>query len=143
MTVDTKEEFGFDNGSSILSIPSTAHSARSKAVFGVIFDEAAFMEDAEAVFAALDPLCYGPLFMFSTANGMGNCSIAPTSTPRSRLGVAIQSSIRGLWSLAAPRNGMRPGAKVLRKQPHILAQEHPANAAEAFLRSGRTALPVE
>ena len=69
---DTNEEFKFDNGSGMLALPSTARSGRSRAVYGVLFDEAAFMENAEEVLAGIDPMCYGPLFMFSTANGMGN-----------------------------------------------------------------------
>ena len=143
VTVDTKEEFGFDNGSSILSIPSTAHSARSKAVFGVIFDEAAFMEDAEAVLAALDPLCYGPLFMFSTANGMGNL-FHRTYLDSLKPGSVWKSSFYP-WSVVPGRTQKwyESQQRKLRESPHILAQEHPNNPAEAFLRSGRTALPVE
>lgn len=143
VTVDTKEEFGFDNGSSILSIPSTAHSARSKAVFGVIFDEAAFMEDAEAVLAALDPLCYGPLFMFSTANGMGNL-FHRTYLDSLKPGSLWKSSFYP-WSVVPGRTTRwyESQERKLRETPHILAQEHPNNPTEAFLRSGRTALPVD
>jgi len=143
VAVDTKEEFGFDNGSSILSIPSTAHSARSKAVFGVIFDEAAFMEDAAAVLAALDPLCYGPLFMFSTANGMGDL-FHRTYLDSLEDNSAWVSSFYP-WSVVPGRTEKWYEAQERkhRKTPHILAQEHPRNPTEAFLRSGRTALPID
>ena len=141
--VDTKEVFGFSNGSSILSIPSTAHSARSKAVFGVIFDEAAFMEDAEGVFAALDPLCYGPLFMFSTANGMGNM-FHSTYLESKEPGSVWRSSFYS-WHVVPGRSEKWYGSQVrkYRNKEHLLAQEHPSNEMEAFLRSGRTALPVD
>ena len=141
--VDTKEIFGFANGSSILSIPSTAHSARSKAVFGVIFDEAAFMEDAEGVFAALDPLCYGPLFMFSTANGMGNM-FHQTYLESKEPGSSWRSTFYS-WRVVPGRTDKWYEAQVrkYRNKEHLLAQEHPSSEAEAFLRSGRTALPVD
>ena len=141
--VDTKEVFGFSNGSSILSIPSTAHSARSKAVFGVIFDEAAFMEDAEGVFAALDPLCYGPLFMFSTANGMGN--MFHSTYLESKEPGSVWRSTFYSWRVVPGRSDKWYEAQVrkYRNKEHLLAQEHPGNDMEAFLRSGRTALPVD
>ena len=141
--IDTKEVFGFDNGSSILSIPSTAHSARSKAVFGVIFDEAAFMEDPEGVFAALDPLCYGPLFMFSTANGMGNM-FHQTYLDSLEPGSSWHSSFYP-WSVVPGRTEKWYDSQLrkYRNKEHLLAQEHPASDTEAFLRSGRTALPVD
>jgi hypothetical protein len=141
--VDTKEVFGFSNGSSILSIPSTAHSARSKAVFGVIFDEAAFMEDAEGVFAALDPLCYGPMFVFSTANGMGNM-FHSTYLESKEPGSVWRSSFYS-WHVVPGRSDKWYAAqqRKYRNKEHLLAQEHPSSEAEAFLRSGRTALPVD
>ena len=141
--VDTKEVFGFSNGSSILSIPSTAHSARSKSVFGVIFDEAAFMEDAEGVFAALDPLCYGPMFVFSTANGMGNM-FHSTYLESKEPGSSWRSSFYS-WHVVPGRSEKWYEAqqRKYRNKEHLLAQEHPNTDTEAFLRSGRTALPVD
>ena len=72
ITDNNSEKMTFDNGSYLESIPATSGAGRSSSVFGVLTDEFAFVENGADLYAALDPLCYGPMFVFSTANGMGN-----------------------------------------------------------------------
>ena len=140
---ETAESIEFTNGSSITSIPSTASSGRGDAVWGTIFDEAAFMEDADAVFAALDPLTYGPMFMFSTANGMGNL-FHQTYTTADTPGSLWQRHFYP-WSVVPGRDEQWYANKkaVYVNTQHLLAQEYPTTDVEAFLKSGRVALPVE
>ncbi len=143
LTVETQEQIEWDNGSRIIVVPSTSRSGRGKAMFGVSIDEAAFMEDPEGVYAALDPLCYGPMYMFSTANGMGNFfhetwvdSLKADSEWVSRFHPWMARPDRDeAWYERKKRQ--------YRTKPHLLAQEYPTNPEEAFLKSGRTALSVE
>lgn len=140
---DTGEEFGFDNGSRFLAIPSTSRSGRSKAVYGVLMDEAAFQVDADDLFAALDPLCYGPLFMFSTANGMAGTfhqNWLDAQLPGSEWGSLFFS-----WDVVPGRDEdwYDKQTRKYRATPHLLAQEYPRTPTEAFLKSGRTAFDIE
>jgi len=140
---DTGEEFGFDNGSRFLAIPSTSRSGRSKAVYGVLMDEAAFQQEADELFAALDPLCYGPLFMFSTANGMAGTfhqNWLDAQLPGSEWG-----SLFFPWDVVPGRDEdwYDKQTRKYRATPHLLAQEYPRSSVEAFLKSGRTAFDIE
>ncbi len=140
---ETAESIEFDNGSSITSIPSTASSGRGDAVWGTIFDEAAFMEDADSVFAALDPLTYGPMFMFSTANGMGD--LFHQLYVAAGLDRSIWKRSFYPWSVVPGRDEQWYDNKtsVYVGREHLLAQEYPSTDIEAFLKSGRVAFPVE
>jgi hypothetical protein len=139
---ETTEVFAFDNGSSIEALPSTAAAGRGKAVFGVIFDEAAFMLDAGALYAALEPLCYGPMFILSTANGMGNWyhgKWEESQQPDSDMG----SRFSPWWVVPGRTEEWYEAQKrKYRTQPHMMAQEYPATPEEAFSRSGRTVFDV-
>lgn len=141
-TKDTGEEFGFDNGSRFLAIPSTSRSGRSKAVYGVLMDEAAFQMEADELFAALDPLCYGPLFMFSTANGMSG--MFHQNWLDSQLPGSEWSSLFFPWDVVPGRDDewYARQTRKYRATPHLLAQEYPKDATEAFLKSGRVAFDV-
>lgn len=142
LETETQEEIAWDNGSRIVVVPSTSKAGRSKAMFGVLFDEAAFAEDAGGIYAALDPLCYGPMFVFSTANGMGNWFHDTWLD-------AQQST--SVWGSRFRPWHVRPGrdqAWYDRKQrsyteKHLFFQEYPNNPEEAFLKSGRNALNMD
>lgn len=143
VTKDTNEEFAFDNGSRMLAIPSTSRSGRSRAVYGVLFDESAFMEDPEGVFAGIEAMCYGPMFMFSTANGMGNMfhsTWVESMLPDSQWDAKFYP-----WNVVPGRTDEWYEAKRLtyRGKEHLFYQEYPATPEEAFLRSGRTAFDIE
>ena len=139
----TSQLFAFENGSSILAIPSTERSGRSRAVYGALFDEAAFMEDAGAVFAGVEPTVYGPLFMFSTANGMGDFfhdTWVESLADDSEWDMSFYP-----WSVVPGRTEAWYETQKLtyRTQPHLFYQEYPNNPTEAFLKSGRTAFDIE
>lgn len=140
---ETQEAMTFDNGSRIVVVPSTSRSGRGKAMFGVLIDEAAFMEDPDGVFAALDPLCYGPLFMFSTANGMGNF-FHETWVDSQRADSEWRSGFRP-WDARPDRDEQwyERKKRVYRTKEHLFYQEYPSNPEEAFLKSGRTALNID
>ena len=140
---ETQEAIEFDNGSRIVVVPSTSRAGRGKAMFGVLIDEAAFMEDPDGVFAALDPLCYGPLFMFSTANGMGNF-FHETWIDAQKADSEWRSGFRP-WSARPDRDEQwyERKKRVYRTKEHLFYQEYPSNPEEAFLKSGRTALNLE
>jgi hypothetical protein len=151
VTKETEDRIAFDNGSSITSLPSTSKAGRGRAVFGVMIDEAAFIENADEIFAALDPMCYGPIIIFSTANGMGNWyqeTWAEAEQPETPWVPFFES-----WE-KVPIRADRPDelrdddwyhrqALKFRKTPHLLYQEHPRNPQEAFAKSGRHALLME
>ncbi len=140
---DTFEEFGFNNGSSMLAIPSTSRSGRSRAVYGCLFDEAAFMVEADEVFAGVEPMVYGPMFVFSTANGMGN--FFHETWVESLATDSLWDMKFFDWSVVPGRDQEWYTAKKLayRGKEHLFFQEYPANPGEAFMRSGRTAFDIE
>lgn len=138
------ERMSFDNGSWILSIPATSRAGRSKVVFGVLLDEFAFAgTEAEGLLGALDPLCYGPMIVFSTAFGMGN--------PFHSLWVESQKH-DAEWDGRFRPWHVVPGrdekwyAREKRKyrgREWQFYQEYPSNPEEAFAKTGRTALPMD
>ena len=143
VTTDTNTEWYLTNGSGMKSIPSTARSGRSRAVFGCIFDEAAFMVDAGDVFAAVDPAVYGPMFVFSTANGMGDFFHGIWTD--SLHDDSIWDMKFFAWDVVPGRDQKWYDTRKLsyRAQEHLFYQEYPGNPAEAFLKSGRTAFDLE
>lgn len=140
---DTYEVFGFDNGSSITAIPSTSKAGRSRAVYGVIMDEAGFQEYADELFGALDPMCYGPMIVLSTANGMGNWFhqiYQDAHHPDSAWSHSFYP-----WTEVPGRSDewYEEMRKRYRSQPRLFAQEYPASPLEAFLKSGNTVYDLE
>jgi hypothetical protein len=137
------ERLTFSNGSSILSIPATSKAGRSKTVFGVIFDEAAFVQDAEGLFAALDPLTYGPMLMVSTAQGMGNFFHqiwVDGQLPDSGWEARFRP-----WSAVPDRTQKwyETEKRKYRGREAAWFQEYPATPEESFSKTGRAALPVD
>ena len=139
----TQTEIQFDNGSGMKSIPSTGRSGRSRAVFGCIFDEAAFMVDAQDVFAGVDPAVYGPMFVFSTANGMGD--FFHSTWVEAMADDSVWNMQFFPWSVVPGRTEewYDTKQKSYRGQEHLFFQEYPSNPTEAFLKSGRTAFDLE
>lgn len=138
------ERMTFDNGSWILSIPSTSKTGRGRVVFGVILDEFAFTgTEAEGLLAALDPLCYGPMFVFSTAFGMGN--------PFHTLWVESQrhdsewdARFRPWWVVPGrSQEWYEREKRKYRGREWQFYQEYPSTPEEAFARTGRTVLPMD
>lgn len=143
LTVDNTEEMAWDNGSSFSAIHSGAAAARGRAVYGAIMDESAFMENAEALFAALDPLTYGPLFLFSTANGLGNF-FADTWQDAELVDSEWERGFHS-WSVVPGRDQKwyEQMRRRYRGREWLFFQEYPSTPAEAFAKSGRTAFPLD
>lgn len=153
VTDDNLEIFGFSNGSWIMSVPSTSSAARSNAVYGALVDEFAYVPDGDALLTALDPLCYGPMFVFSTAQGMGNPdhklwmeSQAPDSVwvgmfrpwhvvpERGPFYEDDEGRLTSKWYEREKRK--------FRGRENEFYQENPSTPEEAFARSGRTVIPM-
>jgi hypothetical protein len=137
------EEIEFDNGSRIISIPSSSSSGRGRAMFGALMDESAFMENADELFAAIDPMCYGPLFMFSTANGIGN--FFQETWAESQMEDSEWEGAFHPWSAHPARDEVwyKRTQRKYRARPHLFYQEFPSTPEEAFLKSGRVALLMD
>lgn len=140
---DNTEELRFDNGSLIESIPATAGAGRGGSRYGMIMDEAAFVEVAAELYAAVGPQTYGPMFVFSTANGMGNWFHEIWLD--SELADSEWIGNFHPW-YAVPGRDERwyeREKRRMRNTPHLFYQEYPATPTEAFARSGRTALNID
>lgn len=128
------------HGSWVESIAATGGTGRGEAVYGVMWDEAAFAEAAEGMYAALEPLTYGKFFVLSTANGMGNWFHAKWVD--SNLPGATWQPVFFPWNARITRDEVwyEKKKRDYRGQPWLFYQEYPANPEEAFAKSGRTAI---
>jgi|3_EtaG_2_1085321.scaffolds.fasta_scaffold01854_3 hypothetical protein len=143
LETENMQEMRFANGSSVTAVHSGSSAARGRAAYGVIMDEAAFMEDAESLFGALDPMCYGPMFVFSTANGLGNWFQElwqDSELADSEWGRGFQP-----WHVVPGRDQTwyNRRKRRYRTREWLFYQEFPASPGEAFAKSGRTALPLD
>jgi hypothetical protein len=140
VTTDAAQMIGFENNSKIEALASTAAAGRGDSVYGVIFDEAAHMQDAESVFGALDPLCYGIMIVFSTAKGMGNWFHERWLD--SELSDSEWTGVFYPWSVVPERDqGWYDRTKMkYRGQDWLFFQEYPSSAEEAFAKSGQVAI---
>ena len=139
MEQHTQSTIVFANGSRIESVPATGSTGRGDAVYGALLDECAFMEYAEDIWGAVEPLVYGPAMLFSTANGMGNFfheiwldSERPDS---------VWKGIFYPWDVVLTRDDdWYDHAKAsFRGREWLFYQEYPKNPEEAFAKSGRVA----
>ena len=140
LKTDSASVLAFDNDSKIESLPATAAAGRGDSVYGVIFDEAAHMQDASAVFGALEPLCYGPFIVFSTANGMGNWF--HEKWVDSEMPDSMWRGVFYPWS-AVPERDERWYENTKRKyvgEEWLFYQEYPSTPEEAFAKSGQVAI---
>lgn len=138
LVTDSTERIAFGNDSRIDSIPASADSGRGDSVYGVLFDEAAHMSEPEELFGSLEPLCYGPMFVFSSANGMGNFFHGlwlEAQQPDS-----VWASLFFPWNEVPERDEKwyERTKRKYRGQDWLFYQEYPATADEAFAKSGRT-----
>lgn len=134
----TQTTVEFENGSRLEAIPSVASTGRGDSVYGAILDEFAFMDYANEVFAALEPLVYGRMIVISTANGMGN-RFHEIWLDSER----DDSAWEGIfypWDVVPSRTQDWYDRKKLafRGQEWLFFQEYPQDAEEAFAKSGRT-----
>lgn len=140
LVTSSSERMAWANESRIDSIPASAGSGRGDSVYGVLFDEAAHMENPEELFGSLDPLCYGPMLVFSSANGMGNWY-------HSRWKESQMPDSEWQWMFCSWREV--PGRddawyqrtkKRYRGSMWLFYQEYPGTPQEAFAKTGRRAI---
>ena len=143
LTNDNMESMEFDNGSTVLSVPATSKAGRSKVAYGVLLDEAAFAEAAEGLYGGLDPLCYGPMFVFSTANGMGGF-FHETWVESQRSDSEWDSRFRP-WHVVPGRDAVwyATEKRKMRGREWLFFQEHPSTPEEAFAKTGRTVFNID
>jgi len=135
----TQEALIFANGSRIESVPATPNTGRGDAVYGVLLDEAAHMEYAAEIWAAIEPLVYGKAMMFSSANGMGN--LFHDVWLDSQQDDSVWDGMFQPWSAVPERDEAWYEAtkRAHRHQPWFFYQEYPTTPEEAFAKSGRVA----
>lgn len=129
----------FANGSRIESVPATGSTGRGDSVWGAFLDEVAFMEYAEPIWGAVEPLVYGRSMLVSTANGMGNFFHdiwLDSEQP--------DTAWHGMfypWSAVPERDEewYEKTKRAYRAQPWLFFQEYPSTPQEAFAKSGRVA----
>ena len=133
----TQSILEFDNGSRLESVPATGSTGRGDSVFGAVLDEFAFMEYAESIYGAVEPLVYGKTFVLSTANGMGNTFHGFwLDSLRSE---SAWSPVFFGWDVVPSRDDAWYRERQLRYrgQEWLLFQEYPSSPEEAFAKSGR------
>lgn len=139
---DNKQRIDFDNGSSIISLPSAADPARGFSGFLVVVDEWAFLNNPEEAWAAIEPVADvgGRIIGLSTANGHGN--FFHTLWVDATTGNNFFKTMFQSW-----RAGGRDDSWYEKKKKALpswqLAQEYPDNPEEAFLKSGNPVFDLD
>lgn len=135
----TQSELVFANGSRIESVPATGSTGRGDSVYGALLDECGFMEYAEEIWGAVEPLVYGPAMLFSTANGMGN--FFHEIWLDSQRSDSVWRGIFYPWHVVKTRTQEWYDHTKLsfRGREWLFYQEYPASPEEAFAKSGRVA----
>ena len=133
----------FANGSRIESVPATGSTGRGDAAYGALMDECAFMEYAEDIWGAIEPLVYGPAMLFSTANGMGN--FFHEIWLDSQRDDSVWTGIFYPWDVVPGRDQDWYDHTMMsfRGREWLFYQEYPQSPEEAFAKSGRVAFPYD
>lgn len=139
----TQTAITFTNGSRIESLPATASTGRTDSVHGALLDEAAFMEYAPEIWAAIEPLAHNKRMIFSTANGMGNFFHDVWLDSQQE-----DSGWQGVffpWSVVPERDEdwYNSTKRVYRGREWFFYQEYPSSPEEAFAKSGRVAFQAD
>ena len=141
MTIN-QSRIGFSNESYLESLPSASDPARGESVYTVVVDELGLLPNSEEAWAAIEPIADvgGRVIMLGTAHGEGNLF--------HKLWVGSQNRtnrFRGMffpwWS--GDRDQEWYDAKARDLPDWQLAQEYPADADEAFLRSGHPVFNID
>lgn len=132
----TQTRSEMSNNSALESMPSANDPARGSTAFLIVVDEIAFLPNADAAWASIEPVVDvgGNCIMLSTAFGEGNLF--------HKLWVGSQNLTNQFKGLFFPWSaGDRDEAWYEDKKATLpewqLAQEYPSNPEEAFLKSGR------
>ena len=140
---ETQNALVFDNGSRIESVPATGSTGRGDSVYGALLDECGFMEYAEDIWGAVEPLVYGPAMLFSTANGMGN--FFHEIWLDSQRDDSVWKGIFFPWHVVKTRDDAwyNHTKMSFRGREWLFFQEYPSTPEEAFAKSGRVAFTLE
>lgn len=141
----TLQKLTFENESSIECLPSTQDPARGESAYLIVVDEWAFLENPEEAWASIEPVADvgGRVIGLSTANGSGN--FFHNFWVNATVGRGRFVPLFFPWSANSDRDETWYADKVedLRMTPHILHQEYPRSAEEAFIKSGRNVFDVD
>ena len=144
---ETQSELIFSNDSYIESVPATGDTGRGDSVYGAILDECAFMEYAEDIWGAVEPLIYGPAMLFSTANGMGNFFHEiwlDSQRPDSAWHGIFYPWQTGDGVVEARDSDWYDFKRLtFRGREWLFYQEYPSSPEEAFAKSGRVAFSTD
>ena len=126
----------WDNGSTVMSLPSRNNPARGFTGRLVVVDEWAFLENGDEAWASIEPVTDigGQVIGLSTANGVGN-----TFHDLWLRAVGGNSSFKPMfysWKAVPERDEAWYEAKKHDMQVWQLHQEYPTTPEEAFIKSG-------
>jgi hypothetical protein len=142
VTQINQSRMGFSNESYLESLPSASDPARGETVYTVVVDELGLLPNSEEAWAAIEPIADvgGRVIMLGTAHGEGNLF--------HKLWVGSQNGTNRFkgkffpwWS--GDRDEAWYEAKARDLPDWQLAQEYPADADEAFLRSGHPVFNID
>jgi len=138
---NNQQKLSFSSDSAIESLPSQKDAARGRTVRLMIADEFASLADQEEAWAAMLPATDigGQVVVLSTAKGAGD--LFETLWNKATLGE--MDFVPLFWSWREAFDEVWYEAKKASTLPWILAQEHPTNAEEAFVRSGNTVFDID
>lgn len=140
---ENKDDITFANGSIIESLPSKEDPARGSAVSLIVVDEWAFFDDAEAAWAAIQPVADvgGRVLGLSTANGWGDFFHSEWVKARAGIGKFVPMFFP--WSANTDRDADWYEAQKNQMPEWQLWQEYPSTEDEAFIKSGRPVFNVD
>lgn len=131
---NNQQKMTFENDSTVESLPSRKDAARGRTVRMIIADEFASLQDQEEAWAAMEAAADigGQVIVLSTAKGAGDLF----ETLWNRAKAHEMPYVPLFWSWKEAFDDQWYESKKRTTLPWILAQEHPTNAEEAFVRSG-------
>lgn len=136
-----EQRMKFSNHSSITSLPSRKNAARGRTTSLLIADEFAFLEDQEEAWAALRPAADvgGQVVVLSTANGSGD--LFETLWNKASTKAMNYTPLFFSWRTAFTEEWYEMKKREL--LPWQLAQEHPSDPEEAFVKSGNAVFDLD
>lgn len=141
--VEHQQRMAFDNGSQITSMPSASDPARGESATLVVVDEWAFLPNPSEAWASIEPVADagGKIIGLSTANGSGN--FFHHLWVGASTGNNLFDPMFFPWSASEDRDESWYESKRQSMLPWQLAQEYPASAEEAFIKSGNPVFDLD
>jgi hypothetical protein len=138
---NNEQKMIFTNHSTITSLPSRKDAARGRTTSLLIADEFASLEDQEEAWAAMLPATSvgGQAVVLSTAKGSGD--LFETLWNKATTKAMKWTPLFWSWRSAFDQDWYDQKCKEL--LPWQLAQEHPDNAEEAFVKSGNAVFDLD